>query len=105
MALEDLLVLDKDSFEGYIKDHDGIVIFHKKLCPHCKVMGTVLEKVKAQLPNMNFASIDSEEQPDLMAKCGVERVPTLVVTKGGQVKTRKTGVMNPKETIAFYQSA
>lgn len=105
MSVEELQMLDTATFNDYIAAHDGIVLFHKKLCPHCKVIGTVLEKVKAQMPNLNLASVDSEEQPDLMAQVGVERVPTVVVVKGGQVKAKKTGVMNPREMMAFYQTA
>ena len=104
MSMEHLTALDASSYEDFIRNHEGIIIFHKKLCPHCKIMGTVLEKVHAQLP-IDLAAVDSEEHTDLMAAAGVERVPTLVVIKGGEIKSRFTGIMNPKETIAYYKNA
>ena len=81
------------------QSHDGIVLFHKKLCPHCKVMRTVLGKATAERPDIQLASVDSEEQPDLMARCSVERVPTLIVCRNGAVAARKSGVMNGHSDI------
>ena len=104
MSIENLTALNAASYDEFIKNSEGIIIFHKKLCPHCKIMGTVLEKVSAQLP-LALASVDSEEHTDLMAAAGVERVPTLAVVKGGEIKARFTGIMNPKETIAWYKNA
>ena len=104
MSIENLTALDDSSYSDFVKNNDGIIIFHKKLCPHCKIMGTVLEKVSAQLP-IALAAVDSEEQAGLMSAAGVERVPTLVVVKGGEIRARFTGIMNPKETIAYYKNA
>ena len=72
---------------------------------HCKVMRTVLGKVKAQMPGIALAAVDSEEQPAILAEAGVEHVPTLCVVKEGQVRGRKTGVFNPREVMAFYKTA
>ncbi|KIX12866.1 thioredoxin [Dethiosulfatarculus sandiegensis] len=97
--------LDSAAFKDWIASHEGLVIFHKKLCPHCKVMRTVLTKVKAQMPDIALAAVDSEEQPEIMKMAGVEHVPTLCAVKGGQVRGRQTGVFNPRETMAFYSKA
>ena len=96
--MSEATLLDSVTFDEWIKFHDGIVLFHKKLCPHCKVMRTVLGKATAERP-------DTEEQPDLMARCSVERVPTLIVCRNGAVAARKSGIMNPRELLAFYESA
>ena len=42
--MSEATLLDSVTFDEWIKSHDGIVLFHKKLCPHCKVMRTVLGK-------------------------------------------------------------
>jgi len=105
MSDSELTNLDYTGFKEWLAANDGILIFHKKLCPHCKVMRTVLNKVKAQTPEIALAAVDSEEQPDIMAEAGVEHVPTLCAVKGGQIRGSKTGVFNPKETMAFYSNA
>ncbi len=104
MSIENLTALDTASYDEFLKNNEGIIIFHKKLCPHCKIMGTVLEKVSAQLP-ITLAAVDSEEHADLMSAAEVERVPTLAAVKGGKITARFTGIMNPKETIAWYKNA
>ena len=63
--MSEATLLDSITFDEWIKSHDGIVLFHKKLCPHCKVMRTVLDKATAERPDIQLASVDSEEQPDL----------------------------------------
>lgn len=105
MSDTELLNLDEAGFKSWIASHEGIVIFHKKLCPHCKVMRTVLNKVQAQMPGIALAAVDSEEQPGLLKEAGVEGVPTLCAVKGGQVRGRQAGVFNPRETMAFYNKA
>lgn len=102
MSVEDLTRLDSSSFDDFVRTHEGIVLFHKKLCPHCKVMETVIGKVAAQIP-MSLAAVDSEEEPALMEKVGAERVPTLALIRGGEVRAVFTGIKNPREVIAWYQ--
>lgn len=105
MSDSELMDLDLDQFKAWLASNEGLIIFHKKLCPHCKVMRTVLGKVKAQMPGIALAAVDSEEQPEIMTEAGVEHVPTLCAVKRGQIRGKKTGVFNPRETIAFYQEA
>ncbi len=40
-----------------------------------------------------------------MATLAVERAPTVCVVKSGKVAAQKTGLMNPREMAAFYESA
>lgn len=103
--MSEATLLDLAAFDAWVKAHDGIVLFHKKLCPHCKVMRTVLDKATAERPGLHLASVDSEEQPELMSRCAVERVPTLLVCRGGAIAGRRSGIMNPRELLAFYESA
>jgi len=82
----------------------AIVIFTKKLCPHCKNMLKMLEKFERIVPGIPVFTVDSEDNPDSMALASVERVPTVCVVKGGKILARKTGLMNPREMEAFYES-
>ena len=58
--MSEATLLDSVTFDEWIKSHDGIVLFHKKLCPHCKVMRTVLGKATAERPDIQLASVDSK---------------------------------------------
>ncbi|AFM24833.1 thioredoxin family protein [Desulfomonile tiedjei] len=83
----------------------GVIIFVKKLCPHCKNMLKVLEKFQAIIPGVPVFTVDSEECPNSMDLAGVERVPTVCVVKKGEISAQKNGLMNPREMAAFYEAA
>ena len=98
-------VLDASTVEQWISEKNGIILCHKKLCPHCKVMHTVLEKARNINGDLHVACIDSEEQSGLMEKYHVERVPVLLICKAGDIVQRKNGIMNPNELLTFYDKA
>ena len=102
MPIESFEKLTSSTFQSWIAEHTGVVIFHKKLCPHCKIMGTVLDKVNAKMP-LDIASVDAEEDPELRAKVGAERVPTLCAVKNGAIRATFTGIMNPNETMKWLR--
>ena len=104
--MSEATLLDSVTFDEWIKFHDGIVLFHKKLCPHCKVMRTVLGKTTAERPDIQLASVDSEEQPDLMACCSVERVPSKQANAGAVVviDVKTGGVLAASNYPSFDQN-
>ena len=83
----------------------GVLLFFKKLCPHCKNMEKVLEKFGAAKPGIALYGIDIEENAAAAAALGAERPPTIFVIKGGEVKASKVGLMNPREMAAFFEKA
>ena len=97
---------DADYAEHIAATEGGIVLFHKKLCPHCLNMKKVIEKFIANgnetLPVMY---IDSEENPGAMGDLSVERVPALLIIKNGVVAAKHVGLMNPKRLAAMYKDA
>lgn len=98
--------LTDDTYEAaFASTEAGICIFFKKLCPHCLNMEKVLDKVSQRVPGITLLSVDIEENPKAAAACGAERAPTLVALKGGKTAAVKAGLMNPKETTAFFQQA
>lgn len=97
--------LDDKAFGDAIQKTDnGVVIFHKKLCPHCKNMMKVLEKFHAAKPDVPIFTVDSEENPGSMQSSAIERVPTICIVRKGAVASKKTGLFNPREMTAFYES-
>jgi thioredoxin 1 len=95
---------DANFKEDINKIAGGIVLFHKKLCPHCLNMQKVLTKLSVKRSEISIVYIDSEENPQAMDALGVERVPTMVIIKDGEAAGRHVGLMNPREATAFYDS-
>lgn len=93
-------------FSSTVQSTDGgVVIFVKKLCPHCKNMLKMLEKFQKIVPGVPIFTADIEECPVSMAALAVERAPTVCVVKGGKITAKRTGLMNPREMAAFYEGA
>jgi thioredoxin 1 len=97
---------DRDYAEQIASTESGLVLFHKKLCPHCLNMKKVVEKfIAAKGGGVSVMYMDSEENPEGMHALEVERVPTLLVIKKGKIATAKSGLMNPRELAVLYQNA
>lgn len=82
----------------------GAVLFYKKLCPHCKNMEKVLDKFVLLKPGVELFSMDVEENLEAAQAFDAQRAPTILVVKNGKVTGKKTGLMNPKEMLAFFES-
>lgn len=68
-------------------------------------MEKVIEKFTAQRPGLTVHLLDSEDEPEVLAALGAERVPTIMIIKGGKVVASKTGLMNPRELAALYDKS
>jgi len=91
--------------ETIARTEQGILLCSKKLCPHCKNMEKVIEKFRTQHQQAAFFKLDTEEDPQAAAGLGAERVPTILIIKKGAVAASKTGLMNPRELTALFDSA
>ncbi len=85
-------------------DVNGLMLFYKKICPHCKALKKVIDKFSVTHPETTIIQIDSEANPRAMTDLDIGRVPTLLVLKDGEIKVRKTGLINPRQMTALYQS-
>jgi len=99
--------LNDANYAEHIADtKNGILLFQKKLCPHCLNMKKVIEKFIANgnetLPVMY---IDSEESPGAMSDLSIERVPALLIIKNGKVAAKYVGLMNPRRLAVMYKDA
>lgn len=98
-------ILTDDDYAEKLKDADGVLIFFKKLCPACKALTKMLDKFFAANPGISFLGIDSEESPETVKVYGIEKIPTLLIFKGGEVTARKAGLMNLNAMTDFYKSS
>mgnify|MGYP001475962428 CR=1 FL=1 len=94
------IITEADYKDRLAATQNGVLLFFKKLCPHCKNMEKVLEKFGAAKPGIAI-----EENAAAAAALGAERPPTIFVIKGGEVKASKVGLMNPREMAAFFEKA
>lgn len=70
-----------------------ILLFTTKTCPNCK-----MAKMLFANANINYTSIDAEENADVTKQFGVTKAPTLITTKNGQ-EVRLDNVSDIKKFI------
>ncbi len=104
MSTEIMELSDAD-FKSALTENSGILLFYKKICPHCKALKKVIAKVLANNPDLTVMQIDSEENPTAMAELEISRVPTLLVTRDGNIAARKSGLFSARELTALIQTA
>lgn len=98
--------LTDDNFEKQVASlPQGVILAHKKLCPHCANMKKVLERFSAFAPEVQLFLVDTEEEPLAKAAMQAERVPTVAIVKNNTIRLCKTGLFNPQELLTLYQGA
>ena len=67
-------------------------------CNPCRMMNPVIDELSDEYPNVLFAKIDYDSQPDLVKKYKVTSLPTILFIKAGQTEPvmRNTGFMDKK---------
>jgi thioredoxin len=74
------LALTKDNFDQTIQDNDTVFIdFWAEWCGPCRSFAPTYEASSEQHPDIVFAKVDTEDQPELAGTFGIRSIPTLMV--------------------------
>lgn len=86
--------LDRDTFEATVGDNDIVLVdFWASWCGPCRSFGPVFEKVSENHPDIVFAKVDTEAEPDLAAAFGVQSIPTVMVVRDRVVLYSQPGAI------------
>lgn len=69
-----------------------VLKFEAQWCGPCRAMKPVVEKVAAQNSDVEFVSVDIDDNPDLATKMNIRAVPTLVFLKDDVVVKEMVGL-------------
>jgi thioredoxin 1 len=90
-----------------IKDNDvtainasplALVDFNASWCGPCKMLAPVLEELSEEITDIDFFSLDIDENPVLSVSNKIYSVPTLLLLKKGEVVAKTIG-FSPKEEL------
>lgn len=84
--------LENEKLEDVIKNDIWIVDFYADWCGPCKMLGSVLESMDANILKIN---VDTHE--DLATTFGVMSIPTICFFKDGELKEKVIGFRNKEE--------
>lgn len=81
-----------------------VIRFTASWCGPCKVYAATFKDVQEKINNVEFETVDVDNENNLIVEHGVRNVPTTVLIKeDGSVK-KQSGRMSEKQLIDFINS-
>jgi len=68
-----------------------IIDFSSDWCPSCKKQKPVFEDLEEEYQNVDFKSVNIDEESGLASEYGIRAVPTLVIEQSGEEVNRFVG--------------
>ena len=90
--------LNQNNFNNAIANGTALVDFYADWCGPCRMVSPVVDEIAEERRDITVGKVNVDDENALAMKYGVMSIPTLIVFKDGQEKTRIVGA-RPKAAI------
>jgi thioredoxin 1 len=82
------------TFDGLVDEKDIVLVdFWAEWCGPCRRFGPVFEEASEQHPDIMFAKVDTEAEPELAARAAITSIPTLMAFREGILVFAQPGAL------------
>lgn len=90
--------LNQNTFNNAIANGTALVDFYADWCGPCRMVSPIVDEIAEERSDITVGKVNVDDENALSMKYSVMSIPTLIVFKDGQEKTRIVGA-RPKGAI------